>query len=189
MTQTIQPEPVAREKVGGKLLSFSAAFTRPADTTAYTAGDVVSSSTTATVLMKFGADTTKIGGDQWPAAAPGGSVFLVKAILETDKATETAQYDLVLYNASEASVTVPADNAADTSLWDNRSYDLGTISFPAVAGATGTNTAAKALWSGTPLALTTLFPDRAIYGKLVNKTGTTPASGQNFYVRLTFLVN
>ncbi len=194
--QAPQPEPIERVKIGGKFLTFTASFTRPANTTAYTAGDVVSNSATTTVLMTFGNVAGQGDSDKGVTSNPGGSALLVKGLLYTDLKTETAQYNLTLYtvvagDGTGNTVIIPADNAPDATYYANAAYDLGTISFPAVSEAADTtnSTGAKGLWTGTPLPVLTLAPDVAIYGKLVNMTGTTPASGQNFTVKLTFLVN
>lgn len=184
---------IISQTVGGKLASATAEFTRPANTTAYTAGDVVSNDATTTTLMTF----TGLVSQR------GGSGYIVKAKLQTDKKDETAQYRLILYSVSTvASVTgaptvsVPGDNAPDTTIYANRLYRVGHIDFPAcTAGAdTSNNTGAIAQWTGAPLsfrcyqgnagAAPNAPGDNALYGKLVNMTGTTPASGQNFSVTL-----
>lgn len=174
-------------KVGGKVVQVEAHFTRPADTTAYTAGDVVSNSTSATTLLAFGDDTVPSGVTD----EKGGSALLLGAQLFTDNKGETAQYDLVLYRRSEASVSVPADNAPDTTIYADRLDVVGVISFPAAAAAADStnSTGASAEWTGTAIGVVTYAGDKKLYGKLVNQTGTTPASGQNFSVRLTVLQN
>lgn len=180
-------EPVAELKLGGRIYPVSANFTRPSNTIAYTAGDVVSNSTSATTLMIFG----NLNPGQGAVFTLGGSGLIVKASIFTDKHDETAQYNLVLYTANEATVTVVADNVPDQVLYANRTYDIGMLSFPAVAQGADTSgsTGAKAQWTGTPIGFQCASTDVALYGKLVNMTGTTPASGQNFWVRLTILQN
>lgn len=187
------PESIS-QAVGGKIAGSTAEFTRPANATAYTAGDVVSNSTSATTLIKF----SSIVG------AAGGSGYIVKAKIETDLKTEVAQYRLILYAVPETArsvgsptVTPPLDNAADTVLYVDRTYRIGYIDFPACSSGADTtnNTAAQAQWTGSPLAFRCYqgtpgaspndAPDNAIYGKLINMTGTTPASGQKFSLTLS----
>lgn len=160
----------------------TATFTRPANTTAYTAGDVVSNSITATTLMKF-LNAARFNGQ---------GAYLTKARLWTDKKTETAQYRLYLFAFSESDATtpvsVPVDNAPMTSIYANAALSLGYIDFPAVKddADTSNSTAAYAEVAPSLLGFKCAGADDSIYGVLVNQTGTTPASAQNFFVALTF---
>lgn len=185
------PESIS-QSVGGCLIAATAEFTRPSNATAYTAGDVVSNDTTTTVLMKF-ANVARF---------EGGSGIIVKARLTTDKNNEIGQYRLWLYTKDETKVTIPVDNAADTALYADRASVIGFLDFPAAFTAAGSDTASVALWTGgvgsatipsgpLPFICDASRPTgaKAIYGKLVNITGTTPASGQKFSVELTVLQN
>lgn len=192
------PESIS-QSVGSKFVTKVATFTRPADVNAYAVGDVVSNSASASVLMQFGPGLVRL---------EGGSGLIIKARLETDKNNELAQYRLFLYTKSEGSVTVPNDNAADTTLYADRTKKVGYIDFPACSAAAGTDTGSVALWTGGvgsstapsgPLPFvcdnvkvntnSTSAAETSLYGKLVNITGTTPASGQNFWIELTVQQN
>ncbi|HWT46726.1 MAG TPA: hypothetical protein VN085_12205 [Vicinamibacterales bacterium] len=175
---------VITQSVGGKAVTATATFTRPANTTAYTSGDIVSNSASATTLMKFAR----------MARSCAGSGALVKARLVTDNTSDTSSYRLYLYTKSEAGLTIPADNAAATTLYADKDKLVGYIDFAALTKASGTNTAAHALWTGGigsttepsgELFYVTDAADTALYGVLVVLGALTPTSGQNFWVELT----
>jgi hypothetical protein len=191
------PENIAMS-VGSKFVSVTASFTRPANATAYTAGDVVSNSASATTLMQF----------PRVVRMEGASGTVVKARLTTDKKDDTGAYRLFLYTKSEATVSVPADNAPNTAIYANRPYYIGFLDFPALtSGADTTNsTGSIAIWTGGvgsttqpngPLAFVAdgtkagnpFAAETAIYGHLVALGTPTPASGQNFSVELTVMQN
>lgn len=166
--------------VGGSTPVSIATFARPGDTTAYAVNDVVSNNATTTVLMTFAS----------AARLNNGNGIILKAQLSTDQKTCVAQFRLYLYNV--VNPTVAADNAAHGIMWANRASRLGYIDFPALATDDATasdsanalatpNTAA----SNLPLPFGCASADSAIYGVLVTKTIFTPASGQNFYLKLT----
>ena len=143
----------------------SANITRPANTTPYTAGDVVSNSASTTVLMQF-ACPNSFGGT------------IVKAILKTDNPAWTGKVRLWLTNDSS---NVPvADNVAMNMGY--ASVELGFIDFEMVA--TGTACA----FCGTETQPIAFKPDanKKIYGWLQDMAGQTPASAQKFSVELTF---
>lgn len=172
-------------KYGGKCVVVTGEFVRPADTTAYAAGDVVSNSTGATVLILFPA--TPSAQAQGCASQNGGSGYITKARLSTSKKDETAQYRLYLYTVNEATASVVADNVADTRIYADRLVVVGYIDFPACSSAagTGSNTAADTQTTDVRLPFKCAPDTRALYGKLVNITGTTPASAQTFSISLT----
>lgn len=181
------------QSVGLAYRTVVGTFARPANATPYTAGDVISNSVTTTVLLKF------LG----IVRLAGGSGEIIKARLHTDLKTEIAQCRLYLYTKPETSVSVPVDNLPDTTIYANKAFEIGYLDFPALAAAADStnNTGARAEWSGFasatapsgPLAYvcdsTLPLGETAIYGKLVNITGTTPASAQNWWVELTVRLN
>lgn len=170
-------ETLSQVKVGGKGKLVSASFTRPADTTAYAAGDVVSNATSGNTILTF----ADVGDDL------ASSGYIVGAKLLTDQATCVAQFRLFLFSASTA--TLDVDNGPADFLWADRASYLGYIDFPALSTEAGTNTAAQA----QDMALRHLFvcgsTVTAIYGYLVTKTAFTPASAQNFRVELSVAQN
>jgi hypothetical protein len=96
---------------------ITTSFTRPSDTTQYTAGDVVGPVTTPAVQTFAGA-----------ARYNGGSGKIVELLLAFDLETiTTATFRLHFFNAT---LTPQADNAAFTGLSTNPSTYLGYIDPP-----------------------------------------------------------
>lgn len=159
-------------EVGGNLLAVSFEYTRPADTNAYTAKDVIADSTSAPTLMS------------WAGAArvTGGTGYITKARLVTDQKTNTSTFRLWLYSSAPTAIN---DNAPYTLLYADNSKRIGSLDLPALSTEDATNsTAASALNITDKLpyscAATTL------YGILETPSGFTPASGQKFWIELTF---
>lgn len=84
---------------GGNLFRVSQEFTRPADTTGYSINDVVSNNTSTTTPITL-ANSVRING---------GSGYIVRASITTDKKSIVPQFRVHLFNANDA--TVSADNA------------------------------------------------------------------------------
>ena len=92
----------------------SASFTRPANTTAYAAGDVVGPVTTPAVQTLAGAGRVN-----------GGTGKIVAATLETNNATVTnGTFRVHIFNAS---FTPEADNAAFAGQHTNRAAYQGSF--------------------------------------------------------------
>lgn len=157
--------------VGGAAYASSAAFTRPADTNAYAANDVVGQATGATAALQFAG----LG----PAA--GGEVLITRAQLEIDVAAVPSGmtgFRLYLYGATPPSAL--GDNAAwDLPSGDRAAFlgyvDLGT---PVDLGSTlyvdtaGVNTQLSVPSGG------------AVFGTLVTNGGYTPGSADGFRITL-----
>lgn len=163
---TLNPVPVFARSYTSRVTS-----TRPADTAAYSAGDVIGTATDATAAMEF----TNIG----PA---GGCIAITDSDLRIDVAAIPAgmtSFKLHVYNA--APVGVLADNAA----WDlpesDRSSYLGYIDLgsPADLGSTlfvqSAGTATKQVQMGATSSL---------WGYLVTAGGYTPSNAAVKAVRL-----
>ena len=149
---------------------LSASFARPADTTAYAVNDAVANSTSAPTILTF-ANAGRV---------VGGSGYIVKAELCTDQAACVAAFRLHLFTTS---VTPYNDNAAYTALWANRASRVGYIDFPAVAQEGSGSTSAFALWLGQLLYVCDVAAT-SLFGLLETKSVFTPASAQNFSIRL-----
>lgn len=159
--------------VGGTTATTSVTRTRPADTTAYTALDTVADSTSAATVITF----TNM------ARANGGSGYITKALLKTDQSTNVASFRLHLYNAAPG--TLINDNAAFTDLWvDNAAY-IGYIDFDPCSTETASSTAAKSLNNSIRLAFVCGGSTTSLFGVLQTRTAFTPASAQNFLIKLT----
>lgn len=165
--------------VGAEIVTVTATFTRPANTTAYTAGDVVSNNATTSTLLVL----------PNVVRAAGGSGTLLGAILETSGPslpTFPSQMTASFFSAPVPTVTWAADNAAATTIGANALYRLATVSFPPLAGGTGTNTSLTAEATPPYKTMTCASGSRDWHVGFVDNTGSTPISAQTF--RLTVVV-
>lgn len=165
--QSVQP-------VAGALVSVSATFTRPADTTAYTANDVVSNDTSATTLMAFSG----------AARVNGGSGYIVGIRVLTNKKSITPRFRVHIANAT--SITVSADNAAAQLKYADitkrvASYDLAAMS--TAADTTNSDQSGAADYT-MRLPFVAAAGSTSLYVWLETLDAFTPASGESFTVVL-----
>lgn len=166
-------------KVGSNTSVVGVEFTRPSDTTAYAARDVVCNSTSSPSVITF-ADFARVNQ---------GSGIIIRARLFTDKKDVTAQFRLHLFHTAPTAIN---DNSPYTLLYVNAANRIGQIDFPAMGSEDPTNSTASAAIrpaadgsSGPPnLWYQAASGSRAIYGVLETLSAFTPASGQKFYVQL-----
>lgn len=159
----------------GLMVKATASFTRPADTTAYALGDVVSNSTSATTLMTFSG----------AGRSNANTGYITKARLLTSQATNTASFRLWLWNANNPTVAV--DNAAYVFTYADDSKLVGYIDFPACSTSAGSGTGSFTQITDTQrLAYVCAAADTALYGFLETRTAFTPANAQTFQVTLHF---
>jgi hypothetical protein len=163
-------------EVGGRSVLVSAAFARPADTSAYAALDAVSNSTSAPAVLTF----TNL------ARIAQGSGYITKARLVTDQVGNTARFRLHLYHTAPTAIN---DNAALTLLWNARDKRIGHIDFDPLATEGSGSDAASALNAILRLPFNCAASDRNLYGLLQTKDIFTPASGQNFFIELAADLN
>lgn len=163
-------------EVGGHLLSITAAFARPADTTAYAAADAISDSTSAPTVITF-ANAFRVAT---------GSAYLVKARVITDNAAFLPRLRLHLFNASP---TLMNDNAAYTLLYADRAKQLGYVDIPALTIEGAGGTAARGLNAVVAAPLVAASGATSLFALLETLDAATPASGQNFSIELTFAQN
>ena len=158
--------------VGGKSVTSTYAFTRPADTTAYAANDVIADSTTAPTILSFANIARSVGGQS----------YIVKARVLTDQKTCTARMRLSLFQTAPTTIN---DNAPKTRLWTNRVISLGSIDFDPMTTEDATNsTAASSMWTSAPINIVCDAASTTIYGILSTLDAFTPASGQQFYIAI-----
>jgi len=146
-------------------------ITRPADTTAYAANDVVSSSTTEPAAIILDLATAGV-----PA---GGSGYLVKARFLTNQSSNVARYRVHLYKSAPTPVN---DNAPFTLLWANRANRIGVIDIPALNTAGAGSDAANALVADLRLAFKLAPAETRLWAIVQILDGFTPASGQLFFL-------
>jgi len=155
-------------KTGGE--TITAEFTRPSDTTAYAANDVVGYTGTA--------DTTLLAAIFRENGATG---YIVKAELWTDKVDVTAPFRLYLFNAEPTPI---ADNSPFTLLYADIAKCVGYIDLTNVSQEGASSTAALGLWTGQLFVKADASADD-LYAVLVTKAIFTPASAQKFTIRLS----
>jgi hypothetical protein len=161
-------------EVSGNLISKTVEETRPANTDAYTAGDVVSNNVTTTTLMQF-ANIFRVSG---------GTGYIVGIRVSTDKKSITPRLRMHLFNASNP--TIAADNAAFKEVYADDSKRLTYYDMPAM------NTAVDATNSDMSRSfdMTCRIPVYAAAGSrdlfLAKEVldAFTPASGQKIKVTL-----
>lgn len=160
-------------RVGGFSVFPEAEFIRPANTTQYTAGDVVSNGVTKLLLFK---DCVRV---------PGGSGILYAGLMfaSTDAATNP-NFSLSLFDTLD--ITLAADNAASAVTDDQIKYFA--------AGAVFDGTMAEMVFTvGANLIVVNSLPaiafkcaegSRNLYGLVVDRGAYTPASAEQFRFRL-----
>jgi len=155
---------------------LAASFTRPSNTTAYAAGDVVGPVTTAAVQTLSSAGRFN-----------GGSGRIVAATLETNNATVTnGTFRVHIFNAS---FTPESDNAAFAGQHTNRAAYQGYFDFnilvadsASAEGAIAQLRPATDVDNGLPLEFVCASGNTALYAVIVALGAYTPASGQVFYL-------
>lgn len=100
---------VFSNEVTNNIIAISTEFTRPNDSSAYAANDVVSDSTSATTMQAL-ANAVRVAG---------GSGEILGIRLSTDKKSITPRFRIHFYNTNGA--TVSGDNAA----WQDKYADIG----------------------------------------------------------------
>ena len=160
----------------GRIIVAAQPLVRPANTTPYVAGQVVSNSTSATTPIAFPV-----------ARAGGGSGYIVKArlVIQGTPATFNAlTFWLWLYTLS--TVTVAVDGAGMTSLWTNRASKVDVIPFYATDYEAGSGSdSVYSIRDDLRIPFVCAGADTNLYGVLETKTGFTPTSAQNFFIELT----
>jgi hypothetical protein len=155
----------------------TASFTRPADTTAYAAQDVVSNSTSAPTLLTFSGAGRAVGGT---------GLILSARHMKNSTSTSGATYRLVLYKVS--TITPINDNSPFTMLYANRANRIGFIDFSHTAAGTGSDSTA-ALTTFVNLPFVCDAAATAIYGILTVTSAYTPTSAEQHFIELAITQN
>jgi hypothetical protein len=147
-------------------------MTRPAagDVNAYITGDVVSNSTTTTTPVQL----TNI------FRVAGGSGYITKLRLVTDKKSITPRFRLHFFNVNTA--TVAADNAPYKELYADSAKRLGYWDMPAMTTAADTTNSdmSRTLDLSCRIAVTAANGSRDMFVVYEALDAFTPASGQKF---------
>lgn len=155
--------------VGGKTALVSGTFTRPADTTPYTANDVVANSTSAATPLELTGATR--------LAAGSGYITKVKLLKSTASATN-AVFRIWFYLASPTSNG--NDNASFSLLWANRASQIGYVDISLTTEG-GSSTTAGNFVSSISIPFK-LAAGTSIYAVLEAKAAYTPGSEEQFYI-------
>ena len=155
----------------------SATITRPADTTAYVAKDVVS--TLAGAVIEF----------TGMARANAGTGTIVRARLMTSQKTNVALYRLHLFHTAPSPI---ADNSPYLLLYANAANRIGSIDFPALGTEDPTNSTSAASmrpsydgsYNAPNLWYKCATADTKLYGILETLSAFTPDSAQTFFIEL-----
>lgn len=165
----------AAQPVSAYQTTSSVLFSRPADTSAYAAQDVVSNSTSAPALLEF-ADA---------ARENGGSGIIVSA-RHLKNSTATGGFRLHLYCNNNA--TPVNDNAQFPLLFANRLNRIGFIDFSHISGGTGSDsTSALTVFTGLPFVCDSA--SSSLFGILTALTAYTPASAEQHFIELAVVQN
>lgn len=168
------------DKVLGVIRTIASNFTRPADTTTYTAADVVADSTSAPTIINF------------PRAAreKGGSAIIQQAICVSSANVSTKpDLELWLFDESPAAVN---DNAAFAPSDAELRTLVGIIAFTSSSFKAGTATSgaggnAVCDIQNIGMPINCSRDDNALYGVLVVRNAYVPVSGERFDIRLKVL--
>lgn len=155
--------------VGGLSIVSRVEKTRPADTTAYAAGDTIADSTSAPTSWDFALGRVALG-----------SGVIVAAVIGCDNTANVARLELDLYDDS---ITSTNDNAEATRTYTGMTKYLGTLTFPALAKPTASSTIAQASLAGINLPYKCVSSN-LIRGRLRTLDAFTPASGTKYQVML-----
>ncbi len=159
-------------EVGGKKVEVSTEITRPSDVNAYAAGDSVNTSTSSPTVITF-ANFARVSG---------GTGYITKIRIATDKKSITPRLRLHLFNASP---TLVNDNAAFARYYADESKRIGYVDLPAMfTSSDTTNSTLSETQDATIRIPFVAVASRSIFGVLELLDAFTPASGQKFNVTL-----
>lgn len=157
--------------------TIAANFTRPADTTAYAAGDVVADSTSAPTIITFARAAKEVGGH---------GIIQEAIVVSSQNAATKPDLELWLFDTA---ITMDNDNAAFTPTDAELRTLIGVIAFPVASfkvGDAGAAAAGNVICDvqGLNLQVNTVNTSNAIYGVLVVRNAYAPASAERFDIRL-----
>ena len=147
---------------------ITAAYTRPANTTAYTSGDALSDSTTAPTALTF----TNVG--RGSGTAKGGTGVILSAQCVDSVATASQSLELWVFSASP---TATNDNSA-FAITDAEALNLVAV-FPFTTWYASANNQVSMADSFNK-AFACVVGDSNLYGLAVVRGAITPSSGEVF---------
>lgn len=156
--------------VGLKTTTSSASYTRPADTTAYAAQDVICNSTSAPTILTFSGMARSAGR--------GGVITAASLVLGTNPSTKPI-FELYLFDTT---VTMDNDNAAFTPTDAELATCVAVIPF---AVATIGDASSNCIYTADLQKAYLTVGAASLYGVLVAKNAITPTSADTYTIRLT----
>ena len=150
-----------------KNVVLTASFTRPANTTPYTAEDAVNDGANNLTFTP----STDI---------QDGQSLIVKSVRLTTNSTTTTNGSFRLYLTDTTQAAI-ADNAQQTLLYTNKAVRVGYADLSLSTGGTGSD-CAEAFVADVNVPFKSVSTD--FYGYLVAKAAYVPASEQQFYIEL-----
>jgi hypothetical protein len=155
----------------GNYSRVSASFTRPNDTTAYAASDVVCNSTSAPAVLTFSGMARSLGGS--------GRVLTARHV-KNSTGTTNASFRLWLYRTAPTAIN---DNAQWPLLWANRANRLGFADFSHTTGGTGSDsTSSIVTFAGIDYICDSAAVD--LYGVLIATAAYTPTAQEQHFIEL-----
>lgn len=158
-------------------MTSTASFTRPADTTAYTSGDLVANSTTAGSVVPLEFRTSRVIGQ--------GTIARIRLYKSNPTATNAS---FVVHLFTAAPVVANGDNGALSI--STAANHIGSIACDMTSGGlAGTVGLSEGypIDSGITFDLTAVPSERRLYGLIEAAAGYTPASGETFSVTLEIM--
>ena len=156
--------------VMGNVVRVDTEFTRPSPTTSYSTGDVVNDSTSSPTVITL-SNAVRVNG---------GSGYIVRVALYTDKKSITPQFRVHFFNASDPTISV--DNTAYQEKYAELTKHLGYVDLPAMTtGKDATNsTMSVSANSAVRLPVVAGGSTRNLYAMLETLSNFAPANGQKF---------
>ena len=168
-------------EVGGKTAVVSGSITRPADTTAYAAGDAVTDSTSSPTTLTF-SNAARVN--------QGSGVIVGATLVDSANQTTKGDFDLLIFDTT---YTPDNDNAVFTPTDAELETCIGVIRFASgsfVIGDATSGAGGNAFCSGTitnNIAFKCGSGSASLFGALVARSAYTPVSGEKFTIRLRIL--
>jgi|SRR6478609_819462 len=157
----------------GSTINIQYELTRPADTTTYTANDVIANATSGAIMIPFAA-ISRINQ---------GSGYITKIRCVTDQKACVARLRLHIFNVSNIA---QQDNAAYALTYANFVSKIGVVDLPpfSTEDATASN-CAEAMNADIRLAFKCAAASSALYVIAETRDGFSPANAQKFYFEMS----
>ena len=140
-------------------------ITRPANTTAYTAGDAVGGASSSVLTLSNAARTNS-----------GGGRILGVRLFKSGTTVTSATFTVLFFNSSPTDV---ADNAAFNLTYAEKAYFVGSVALSTMT-VQGSGGGFAFSYPNPPLWFQTATSSKALYAVVTAAAGYTPASAETF---------